>query len=779
VVFSAIATSVVTIDISGGDITFTISQGTPVRAQLSHQWHLATLAGGVLTLRDSEFRQTASVEVAKAQLCVCTRHFLFAVSEGALTARFLPAKDSGCHLLDGVVGLQLVDAEADEVLVWTESRMAVLRLIEEGDTMDDLFVKLIDQRLYDRVIYLSEGIGREVPFEAPIYEQLHCGNFMAAMEILEHCPCDLKNPFGWIVAQGGDRFALHVILRFGQFTDTIDLIQTRIARKYELFINFSSDFRRIFFRPSLNDPLPEVPPALQFRTRMSAAIEDTTLELLANASRLDCPVARVFSFSMAFTALLSQLRAANDTIEEDMPLPGCIQLRRLGNRRFCLTRDGGVNFPCHDLAVASIEVFGSSLFVIDRRLRVHRCDPPSWSWAELKQIHPTIKIATNTDSIAFLSIFGSIYFDDGSSILAQYIDIALGKAVIFALDEQGVVFRIVDRRAHKILLKPFISAIGSAGDLLVCFSPSGQVLLVNSENQIREVPIDFEVSQLRSFGDEVAVIGPGRLLIVCERGDHQVLNFSDRIGRISDVFREGDDYVLSGSFGWPMKVFRRPIPSDQLPSFAEMKCACEVYDTDFMLSLFDREPWRTFIYVQARRFEEVVKSEAVAEVVPYFDELDSEAVPEIIHAVIQQGKFHLLADQHLRSAGARKCFLRYSGDPRALSPEQQLAALPVIEVPGKKIPDYLANQLMQKVVNRAALVISLRFKEGRLLAFSCGHVLNEKDFEVGIEEVHRLCSEARYPLTGRTLADTYAQPKIPLQCPRCLHGFLATYFREK
>jgi hypothetical protein len=228
---------------------------------------------------------------------------------------------------------------------------------------------------------------------------------------------------------------------------------------------------------------------------MSATIEDTTPELLANASKLDCPIARVFSFSMAFTALLSQLRATKDTIEEDMPLPGCVQLRCVGSRRFCLTRDGGVNFPCHDIDAASIEVFGSSLFVIDRRLRAHRCEPPSWSRAELRLIHPTIEIVTNRDAIAFLSIFGSIYFDDGSSILAQYIDVALGKTVNFGLENQGVgvVFRIIDRPAHKILIKPFISAIGSAGDLLVCFSPFGQILVVNSENQIAQVPIDFEV----------------------------------------------------------------------------------------------------------------------------------------------------------------------------------------------------------------------------------------------------------------------------------------------
>jgi hypothetical protein len=66
---------------------------------------------------------------------------------------------------------------------------------------------------------------------------------------------------------------------------------------------------------------------------------------------------------------------------------------------------------------------------------VHRCDPPSWTWTEFKQIHPTIQIVTNGDAIAFLSIFGSIFFEDGSSMLAQYIDIALGKAVLFGLGE--------------------------------------------------------------------------------------------------------------------------------------------------------------------------------------------------------------------------------------------------------------------------------------------------------------------------------------------------------
>jgi hypothetical protein len=44
------------------------------------------------------------------------------------------------------------------------------------------------------IIFLSDGLGREVFFEAAIDETLRRGDFLEAMEILEHCLCVPENP---------------------------------------------------------------------------------------------------------------------------------------------------------------------------------------------------------------------------------------------------------------------------------------------------------------------------------------------------------------------------------------------------------------------------------------------------------------------------------------------------------------------------------------------------------------------------------------------------------
>jgi hypothetical protein len=562
------------------------------------------------------------------------------------------------------------------------------------------------------------------------------------------------------------------------FQDTLPLLQKRISRKYEIFAGFSFQFKLIYYRPVLNVPIAEPSPALQFREKMHAQIEDTKLDLLLGASKVDFPITRVFTFSLHFTSLLSQLRAMRPTIEEELDLPSCLALRRIGDRWLCLTRDGKTNFRNGPVDVASIETFGRSLYAIDRRLKVHTTELPEFNWVEVTTVHPTVKIITSGERLAFLSVFGAIFFEDGSSILAQYVDASLGSNVIFGLDELGVVYRVVDAVPHKILLKPFITAIAAAGDYVVCLSTTSQCLLVAPDDRVEELPVGFDISLVKSLGREAVIVGGGKIFVVLENGSRFVIKYSDRVGRVNDVLKLGDDYVLAGSVGPPMKVFSEPIPSTVKASFTEIKRICECYLPDFLLALFDCEPWRTFVLVQARRYHELVSSTSVSELIPYFGELDNDAATEIVHLIIQQGKIGMLTEAHLQSPFGRTCFLRYSADSRVLTAEQQIAALPVMKTGQKRGIDGLSAQLLA-TTNHQTVVPSLRFKEGKLTAFNCGHVFNQRELEVGLTEVQRLCQTHRYPGTGKYLSDIYSEPPIPAPCPKCMHGLLNAHFRDK
>jgi hypothetical protein len=270
------------------------------------------------------------------------------------------------------------------------------------------------------------------------------------------------------------------------------------------------------------------------------------------------------------------------------------------------------------------------------------------------------------------------------------------------------------------------------------------------------------------------IVGGSRIFIVLENGSRFTIKYSDRVGRVNDVLKLGEDYILIGSVGSPMKVFSEPIPSTLKASFTEMKRISESYLPDLLLALFDRESWQTFVLVQARPYHELVTSTSVSELIPYFRELESDAATEIVHLIIQQGKIGMLTDAHLQLPFGRTCFLRYSADSRVLTVEQQIAALPVMKTGQKRGIDALSAQLLA-TTNHPTVVPSLRFKEGKLTAFNCGHVLNQRELEVGLTEVQRLCQTNRYPGTGKYLSDIYNDPPIP----RCMHGLLNAHFRDK
>jgi hypothetical protein len=152
-----------------------------------------------------------------------------------LTVRSLIARTGQVERFRNVSSIRLSSFEGDGVVVIIRVRIIAIWLTDGHDLINQLFVRLIAEERYQLVMYLVEGLGRMIPFEAPLYQQIRRGDFFEAMKVLENFPVDVKRPFAWIIGEGADRFALHVILQFGKFKDVIELIQRRILVKYEIF----------------------------------------------------------------------------------------------------------------------------------------------------------------------------------------------------------------------------------------------------------------------------------------------------------------------------------------------------------------------------------------------------------------------------------------------------------------------------------------------------------------------------------------------------------------
>jgi hypothetical protein len=124
-----------------------------------------------------------------------------------------------------------------------------------------------------------------VPFETPLYEKPKRGDFLSALQIIEHGRYNPRNPIAWILAEGADRLAFRVVLRNSRFEEGIPNIVKRVLRKCGIFSQFALTFKRIFNRLSLLGPLVQPPPAPQFRNRMATTIKDAAPALLIDGSK--------------------------------------------------------------------------------------------------------------------------------------------------------------------------------------------------------------------------------------------------------------------------------------------------------------------------------------------------------------------------------------------------------------------------------------------------------------------------------------------------------------
>ena len=209
--------------------------------------------------------------------------------------------------------------------------------------------------------------------------------------------------------------------------------------------------------------------------------------------------------------------------------------------------------------------------------------------------------------------------------------------------------------------------------------------------------IGFKCDVLKSIGDKAVIAGAGHLMSISESGEHSTNLYSDRIGRVLDIAIDADSsYVLCGSIGAPMKVFSEPIITDSEPSLPEMKLLVDSYPKDFLVSLFQKRIWRTFVYVLSKDFASLTDISDLVTLVPHMNDIDPSSAAEVMHAFIAQGRVNELPKDVLKADYSRECFTRHKEDLKYLNKGQLFSILPKIESPEQNTVDQLSTRLLQK-----------------------------------------------------------------------------------
>jgi hypothetical protein len=104
-----------------------------------------------------------------------------------------------------------------------------------------------------------------------------------------------------------------------------------------------------------------------------------------------------------------------DTIEEDIALPGGLQLPYAGGTWLYIAREGELGFTAGGIDIASIETAGDALLGLDKNLNVYAIDAHTCKHKRL-ELHPIIKVVSNGEQVTFLSFFASIFFQNGDFI---------------------------------------------------------------------------------------------------------------------------------------------------------------------------------------------------------------------------------------------------------------------------------------------------------------------------------------------------------------------------
>lgn len=764
-----------------------------------------------LTYFDRQFRplelSTYDTDATKTTFYVTTRHLFYSLANGNVYVKFIKANEQPVEILKDITGIKIVSFQNDEIIAFSKTAVTQISL---KDSLDNLLRNIIHQKQMKDAVYFSNNfeVDMQLVCQYEANEHVKSGDYCAALDLLQEFKSDTKHSILFFLQNGSDRFALQLTLnaledlevRSQVSVDTLQkvrsLLSDRIKLKFHLFTSYLFSFNKAFYRDAFllspvlfaqtnqsesliqKDPkiISAIPKALQFRYYIAMSTEESSIGIIRAACKLDIPSKQTFGFSQHYLSLLNQYAAMTDTNEEETNLPICTNLKYIdedvvyvsGNKLYINGSKCDTSF-----VITSIYLFDSMLYCIDYNLHIHRTDINRIDFIDIHKQHPIIKMQSNGKLALFLSISGSIFFDTTDVVDGDYVDIALGNSILFALDRHGDTSQIdlKTRKVTKLSIKYFTFAICASGDTLICVISKNQIVIKN-ELQMKIEKIDFKPELCVNGAETAYLIGNGIILSVSSNGSMNTIQYSQRIGNVLDFSVHNDYYVLTGSAAPPMKVYKVPVKSNEKPKYNEMRAICGNYPESYLIELFDKEPFRSYVNVMFSRWAELADSKVISDFIPYLSSMNVEVAAECLHVIINQGIS--ISNDHLKTEYARINFLNHEGDAEKLSPQQLMILLP------KPIPkpieqnETLALSLLQKSLH-SQVIPSLRFREGKLFVFSCGHLLNTNDMLSSVTMIQKYCESKGYPKTGKLIFDVYLVKKIPSKCPKCFLSHLKSH----
>ena len=244
------------------------------------------------------------------------------------------------------------------------------------------------------------------------------------------------------------------------------------------------------------------------------------------------------------------------------------------------------------------------------------------------------------------------------------------------MDEYGEIqiVSVKDKTITNIPMKSFVHSIAAVDDMLIAILSHKRYAIIKGINQIKIYNTSFNIEYCQSGINEILISGEGSLLIINAKEEQKIIKYPQRVGDILQITKYQQNYIIIGSSSPPIKLLEEPIKSNQNPSFSEMKLLSLHYPMDYLLELFDKEPFTAFILVLFNQWNLLPKSNGLISLIPILNEIPDEAASEILHSLIVQN--HEIKDSLLKSNYSRKTFLKYPEDLKKLNNNQLMMILP-------------------------------------------------------------------------------------------------------
>ena len=510
----------------GGEVAISVTTQKsfpcdPVYAQcgLCKQWLLAILTKDKAMLKFDKDWQSTKHDLKGSKQFLLTRCFLWLVTEdGLLKVKFLKGDGKEEVILRNVVSIELVSD--DEIMVKMKNSVAIV-FVKAKDAVEIIFTNLIFENKFNEAVYIGEGMNMQISklFQYVINKYVKEHNLKGAMRVLEHPNCDARDSLSRILQEGNDRLAWDLALRCSRCQRSVPLIQQRVTLKYSVFNGFMFELSKIFQRKQLLVSPEDLPLSLRFRTQMELQREEMDEKVLQAGSTVDFPKRVVFSFSQSYIALLRQLSAMKDILEEEIDLPPCLSLQKHIDSWVYMSHTGRLSLATDNIEVASFCIRNNTLFIIADDLRVYKTELPRIDMINV-DMPRALKMATNGTDIVFLSVAGPIFYEEGEAVIGSFVDVAMGRSAVFGLGEDGVIYKIVAGATEKLRTKEFITAIAAAGDCVAGLSTKGNIAIIPPGKPATIVDPGFKCDVLKSIGDKAVIAGAGHLMSISESGEH-------------------------------------------------------------------------------------------------------------------------------------------------------------------------------------------------------------------------------------------------------------------